>query len=110
MRNKGGWGKSGHFAGQLLYLTVNGRQIRMNGVFDNKGTAGGVGAVAVSAIVFLPAGFFISGTNAKLPIGTPLKGFIGEDVQLSFPAQSAVPLQVAAPGPMAVPAMIPPTK
>ena len=74
----------------------------MSGVFDNKGTAGGVGAVAVSAIVFLPAGFFISGTNAKLPIGTPLKGFINEDVQLSFASQSATPMQVAAPAPLPV--------
>ena len=102
VRNKGMWGKSGRFAGQVLYLTVNGRQIRMNGVFDSKGTAGGIGAVAVSAIVFAPAGFFISGTNAKLPIGTPLKGFVGEDVQLAFASQSAAPLQVAAPAPMAV--------
>ena len=112
VRNKGMWGKSGRFAGQILYLTVNGRQIRMNGVFDNKGTAGGIGAVAVSAIVFLPAGFFISGTNAKLPIGTPLKGFIGEDVQLSFAAQPAAPLLVAAPAPMpvaAAPAVSPPS-
>lgn len=102
VRNKGMWGKSGRFAGQILYLTVNGRQIRMNGVFDSKGTAGGIGAVAVSAIVFAPAGFFISGTNAKMPIGTPLKGFIGEDVQLSFAAQAAVPMLVAAPAPLPV--------
>lgn len=102
LRNKGMWGKSGRFAGQVLYLTVNGRQIRLNGVFDSKGTAGGIGAVAVSAIVFLPAGFFISGTNAKLPIGTPLKGFIGEDVQLAFASQANAPLQVAAPAPLAV--------
>lgn len=96
------WGKSGRFAGQALYLTVNGRQIRLNGVFDSKGTAGGIGAVAVSAIVFAPAGFFISGTNAKLPIGTPLKAFIGEDVQLAFAAQAPAPLQVAAPAPLPV--------
>ena len=102
VRNKGRWGKSGRFAGQVLYLTVSGRQIRLNGVFDSKGTAGGIGAVAVSAIVFLPAGFFISGTNAKLPIGTPLKGFIGEDVQLAFASQASVPLQVAMPAALPV--------
>lgn len=32
------------------------RQIRLSGTFDNKGKAGGVGAVATSAIVFAPAG------------------------------------------------------
>lgn len=101
-RNKGMWGKSGHFTAQVLYLSVNGRQIRMSGTIDSKGTAGGIGAVAVSAIVFAPAGFFISGTNAKLPIGTPVKGFINEDVQLSFASQSAAPMQVAVPQPMPV--------
>lgn len=108
VRNKGMWGKSGRFSAQILYLTVNGRQIRLNGVFDNKGTAGGIGATAVSAVIFPPAGFFISGTNAKLPMGTPLKAFIGEDVPLSFAAQASTPLQVAAPPPMSVaPAVVP---
>ena len=96
------WGKSGRFSAQILYLTVNGRQIRLNGVFDNKGTAGGIGATAVSIVIFAPAGFFISGTNAKLPMGTPLKAFIGEDVPLSFAAQPSTPLQVVAPQPMSV--------
>ncbi|WP_182911950.1 hypothetical protein [Sphingomonas cavernae] len=50
------WGKSGHVGARILYATVNGRQIRMTGAFDDKGVAGGVGAVAVSAIVFLPLG------------------------------------------------------
>ncbi len=97
VRNKGMWGKSGHFSAQVRYLTVNGRQIRLSGTFDDKGTAGGIGAVAVSAIVFPPAGFFMTGTSAQLPIGTPVKAFIDEDVVLSFPNQGPVPLQVAAP-------------
>ena len=54
VRNKGMWGKSGHLPARILYVTVNGRQIRLSGAFDDKGVAGGVGAVAVSAIVFLP--------------------------------------------------------
>ena len=43
VRNKGMWGKSGHLGGRLLYVTVNGRQIRLSGAFDDKGVAGGVG-------------------------------------------------------------------
>ena len=65
VRNKGMWGKSGHLAARILYVTVNGRQIRLSGAFDDKGVAGGVGAVAVSALVFLPAGFFMTGTSAR---------------------------------------------
>jgi hypothetical protein len=100
VRNKGMWGKSGHLNARLLYLTVNGRQIRLAGGFDDKGVAGGVGAVAVSAIVFAPAGFFMTGTSAKIPAGTVVKAFIDEDVPLALPAASA-PLVVGEPAPMA---------
>jgi hypothetical protein len=94
VRNKGMWGKSGHFAARLLYLTVNGRQVRLSGGFDDKGTAGGIGATAVSALVFLPAGFFMTGTSAHLAIGTPVKGFVDEDVPLAFAAAAPAPLAV----------------
>ena len=97
VRNKGGWGRSGHLAGRVLYMTVNGRQIRLSGAFDDKGSAGGVGAVAVSALVFAPAGFFMTGKSAKLPIGTPIKGFVDEDVPLAFNSAVTTPLMVGTP-------------
>jgi hypothetical protein len=103
IRNKGMWGKSGHLAARVLYVTVNGRQIRLTGTFDDKGVAGGVGAVAVSAIVFLPAGFFMTGTSAIVPAGTILKAFVDEDVPLAMAAVPLAPLPVAVPtAPMAV--------
>ena len=102
VRNKGMWGRSGHFAARILYVTVNGRQIRLSGAFDDKGVAGGIGAVAVSAIVFLPAGFFMTGTSAKLPVGTAVRGFVDEDVPLTIAAEAQAPLVVGAPAPMAV--------
>ena len=98
--NKGMWGKSGHLGARLLYATVNGRQIRLSGAFDDKGVAGGVGAVAASAIVFLPAGFFMTGTSARVPMGTIIKGFVDEDVPLAM-AASAAPLAINAPVPVA---------
>lgn len=112
VRNKGMWGKSGHLAARVLYVTVNGRQIRMSGGFDDKGVAGGVGAVAVSAIVFLPAGFFMTGTSAKVPVGAAVKGFVDEDVQLSMPISGPAPMVVNVPSaPLAVvPAPVVPKK
>ena len=95
VRNKGMWGKSGKFTARLLHLTVNGRQIRLTGEFDDKGRAGGVGAVAVSALVFLPAGFFMTGTSARLPAGTVVGGFIDEDVPLAMQAHTAAPPPLA---------------
>lgn len=97
VRNKGMWGKSGHLSAQVLYATVNGRQIKLNGTFDDKGKAGGVGAAAVSAVVFLPAGFFMTGTSARVPIGAPVTAFVGEDVPLTFAAVTPTPLVVATP-------------
>lgn len=94
VRNKGMWGKSGHLGARLLYVTVNGRQIRLSGAFDDKGVAGGIGAVAVSAIVFLPAGFFMTGTSAKVPTGTIIKGFVDEDVPLALQSAAPPPLMV----------------
>lgn len=97
IRNKGMWGKSGKLNARILYLTVNGRQIRLTGQFDDKGVAGGIGAVAVSAVVFLPAGFFMTGTSAQVPAGAIVKSFIDEDVPLALPAAAAQPLVVEAP-------------
>lgn len=102
VRNKGMWGKSWHLGARIMYVTVNGRQIRMSGAFDDKGVAGGVGAVAVSAIVFLPAGFFMTGTSARVPVGTVVKAFVDEDVQLAIQSAPPAPLAVSA-APVAAP-------
>ncbi len=99
-RNKGMWGKSGKLNARILYVTVNGRQIRLTGQFDDKGTAGGIAAVAVSAVVFLPAGFFMTGTSAKIPAGAIVKSFVDEDVPLAIAAAPTQPLAVGAPAPV----------
>jgi hypothetical protein len=75
VRNKGMWGKSGHLSARILYLTVGGRQVRMSGTFDDKGATGTAGVVA--AVAFVPiAGFFTTGTSARIPVGAGVKGFI----------------------------------
>jgi hypothetical protein len=96
VRNKGMWGKSGHLGARILYVTVNGRQIRLSGAFDDKGVAGGVGAVA-AAYFFLPAGFLVTGTSAKVPIGSIVKSFVDEDVTLAIATATPAPLAVSAP-------------
>lgn len=105
-RNKGMWGKSGHLAARILYVTVNGRQIRLSGAFDDKGVAGGVGAALVSGLIFLPAGFFMTGTSAIVPAGSIIKAFTDEDVPLAMPVAAQAPLVVGAP---AAPMVVQPT-
>jgi len=96
IRNKGMWGKSGRINARVLYLTVNGRQVRMSGQIDDKGTTGTAGVVA--AIAVLPvAGFFTTGTSATVPLGAAVNGFIDEDVPVASAATPVAPLAVAAP-------------
>jgi hypothetical protein len=104
VRNKGMWGKSGHFTGRALYTTVNGRQMRLSGGFDDKGTTGTAGVVGAIALIPV-AGFFMTGTSAELPIGAPVKAFMDEDVQLAMSAAAAAPLVVGVP---TAPAAAPP--
>lgn len=89
VRNKGMWGKSGAINARLVSVTVAGRAIRLSGSLDDKGTTGTAGVVG--AIAFVPiAGFLMTGTSATIPLGTPIFGFIDEDVPLqTAPSVSA---------------------
>lgn len=99
VRNKGMWGKSGGFTARVMYVEANGRQIRLNGSFNDRGETGTGGVVA--AVAFLPvAGFFVTGTSAKLAPGTHVTAFIAEDIPLAF----AAPQTAAPPSPTATPA------
>lgn len=97
IRNKGMWGKSGYIQARAISVRANGRLIRLTGSVDDKGVAAGGGAAAASALVFLPAGFFMTGTSAVIPVGAPVNAFIDEDVAFA---------PGAAPAPMVVPAAV----
>lgn len=98
VRNKGMWGKSGKLNARLLYLRVNGRQIRLTGAFDDKGVTGTAGVVGAIALIPV-AGFFMTGTSAVFPKGGEVGGFIDEDVQLAIANTAPAPLQVSAAAP-----------
>ena len=89
VRYKGMWGKSGRIVGRVLTVNVNGRTIRLSGTFDSKGGSGTAGAVAVSALVFLPAGFFMTGKSAEFPAGSVVRGFIDEDINVKISPSAA---------------------
>ena len=101
IRNKGMWGKSGYIGAQALFVRANGRQIRLTGQFDDKGVTGTAGVVA--AIAFVPiAGFFTTGTSAKIPAGSGVKAFIDEDIAFAVdPSATPAPMPVASPAPAA---------
>lgn len=96
VRNKGMWGKSGRINARVLFVRANGRQIRMTGQLDDKGTTGTAGVVG--AVALLPvAGFFVTGTSAQIPVGAPVTGFIDEDVALAFTTTTPAPMTVSQP-------------
>lgn len=94
VRNKGMWGKSGYIGARVVSIRLGDRNIRVTGTFDDKGVTGTGGVVA--AISFVPiAGFLTTGTSAFIATGSPVKGFLDEDV--TFAATSApAPIPVAA--------------
>lgn len=79
VRNKGMWGKSGYINCRVISLRLGDRNIRMSGTFDDKGVTGTAGVVAAVALVPV-VGFFTTGTSAKIPSGSGLKGFLDEDI------------------------------
>jgi len=96
VRNKGMWGKSGGFTGRVTYVEANGRQIKLNGSFTDRGETGTGGVVA--AVAFLPvAGFFVTGTSAHLPAGTHVTAFVAEEIPIDF-AQPAAATAVESQG------------
>jgi hypothetical protein len=98
IRRKGMWGKSGRINARVLNVRVGDRLIRLTGTFDDKGVTGTAGVVA--AVAFVPiAGFFLTGTSAKIPAGGGVKAFLDEDLTIAVPQTAPVPVQAAAPVP-----------
>jgi hypothetical protein len=99
VRNKGMWGKSGGITARVLYLEANGRQIKLNGSFNDRGNTGTLGVVASAALIPI-AGFFVTGTSAKIAPGTHVTAFISEEVPVVFAGVNATaPLVVPLSGP-----------
>ena len=94
VRNKGMWGKSGGINARALFVRANGQQIRLTGQIDDKGVTGTAGVVG--ALIAVPiAGFFVTGTSARIPVGAPLNAFIDEDVPVAFAQGGPAPMIVA---------------
>jgi hypothetical protein len=108
VRNKGMWGKSGYIGARAVSLRLGDRSIRLTGTFDDKGVTGTAGVVG--AVVFVPiAGFFMTGTSAKIPMGSGTKAFLDEDLTFrTVPVQSQVIEVPVATPPAAVAPVSPP--
>lgn len=97
VRNKGMWGKSGKLQARLLFLRLGDRTFRITGQFDDKGSGGGWGAGLTSAIVFLPAGFVMTGKSAVVPAGAIIRANLDENVSVVVAASQQEPVVATAP-------------
>jgi hypothetical protein len=85
VRKKGMWGKSGRLEFRPLYLMLGGREIPISTRTTTKehGETGTAGVVA--SIVVLPlAGFFVTGTSAKIPRGSNVDAELSQDLPVVF--------------------------
>lgn len=102
-KGKGMWGKSGKLEFRPLFIRLGDRQIRISAnATRDKGKAGTAGVVA--AVAFLPiAGFFVTGTSARIPAQTPFTAVLDEDVPVVFATpQAPQPVVVQASAPVTV--------
>jgi hypothetical protein len=90
VRNKGMWGKSGYIGARAVSLRLGDRSVRLTGTFDDKGVTGTAGVVGAAVLIPL-AGFFMTGTSAKIPMGSSTKAFLDEDLAFrTVPVQPQV--------------------
>jgi hypothetical protein len=85
VRKKGMWGKSGRLQFRPLYLALGDRQVAISTRVMTKehGETGTAGVVA--SIVVMPlAGFFVTGTSAKIPRGSTVDAELSEDLPIVF--------------------------
>jgi hypothetical protein len=84
VRRKGMWGKSGRIVGRVLSVRVGDRTVRLTGRFDDKGVTGTAGVVG--SLILVPfAGFFMTGSSAKILPGSGVKAFLDEDLRIVVP-------------------------
>lgn len=107
VRNKGMWGKSGKLQARLLFLRLGDRNFRITGQFDDKGASGGWGAGLTSAIVFLPAGFVMTGKSAVVPAGAVIRASLDEIVPIVIAPIAPQPVIITAPTATVAPAPVP---
>ena len=85
VRKKGMWGKSGRLEFRPLFLVLGDREIPISARQNtkDKGETGTAGVVA--SIVVMPlAGFFVTGTSARIPRGSTVEAELSEDLPVVF--------------------------
>lgn len=81
-RGVGAFGREGRLEITLLYVTVDGRNIRLTGQESESGRSGAVPAYTAGVVVAGALGAVIKGKEAVIPAGTPMTGLVYRDIPL----------------------------
>ncbi len=81
-RGVGAFGREGRLEVAVLYVTVDGRQIRLAGRDSEKGRSGAVPAYTAGIVVAAAVGAMVRGKHAVIPAGTPMTGLVYRDIPL----------------------------
>lgn len=97
MQRNGHFGKKGKLGIQLLHVETPSGPIRLSGRAGDEGTSATAVSIATIALVSW-TGMFIHGTSAYLPSGTPVAGYLAQDLRFAArPVQPDVALNFATP-------------
>ena len=81
---KGMMGKRGQLEVRVLFVEVGGTRIRLDGKARDSGKSGAAPVALAAPLIGVSAGFF-TGTSAVIPAGSPIDGYVYQDVQLVRP-------------------------
>ncbi|MGN6377043.1 MAG: hypothetical protein ACTHMG_16020 [Sphingomonas sp.] len=96
LQHNGHVGKKGKIGIRLLYVQTPYGPVHLTGRASDEGTSGTIPSVATMLFVSALGGFFIHGTSARIPEGTPVQAMLAEDLRFFVqpPQQQAVVQQV----------------
>jgi hypothetical protein len=78
-RARGPFGKAGMLEVRLLYVTVGGRNVRLDGEALHQGASAAVPAIA-TGVITAALGSAILGKSARIPAGTEVIGYVHRDL------------------------------
>jgi hypothetical protein len=79
--NRGKFGKAGKLEVRAMFLELGGRRIRLDGSAAGQGKSS-TGTAVVGVLLIGATASLLTGKSAVLPPGTPLSGYVHQDVAL----------------------------
>lgn len=87
LQHNGHVGKKGKIGIRLLFIQTPYGPVHLTGRANDEGTSGTIPSVATMLFVSALGGFFIHGTSAEIPEGTPVHAMLADDLRFAVQPQ-----------------------